>query len=234
VAAIHAANEAGAGIIWLAPRCTYWLTAPAAVDHGPSGLPVIGGQVWISGDRSTIARAGGTPFFRIAEVAPFGELVLSGVAVRGGVAPAGGRGSDLGGGILNRGRLTLITAQVLGNTARHGGGIYDEGGNAELGGTEVAGNRAVADGAGIYQHGGVLSVLRSAVDGNIAGGDGGGMAVVGGLALLRDSSAIDNVAGGRGGGVLVRNGTVRLEDSRVTDNTNDTDCFPEQEVPGCG
>jgi hypothetical protein len=38
--------------------------------------------------------------------------------------------------------------------------------NAELGGTEVAGNRAVADGAGIYQHGGVLSVLRSAVDGN--------------------------------------------------------------------
>ncbi|GDY30405.1 right-handed parallel beta-helix repeat-containing protein [Gandjariella thermophila] len=233
VAAIEAANDVGGGMIWLAPRCTYRLTAPAAVEHGPSGLPVIGGRVWISGFRSTITRPAGTPLFRIAEVAPFGDLTLSGVTVSGGVASAGPPGADLGGGILNHGHLTLISARVLGNTARQGGGIADEGGTAELDGTEVAGNNAVADGGGIHQHFGALSVLRGAVDRNVAGLDGGGIAVVGGTALLRHSSAIGNIAGGQGGGLRVDDGVVQLDDSRVTRNASASDCFPAEEIPGC-
>jgi hypothetical protein len=233
VAAIRAANEVGGGMIWLAPRCVYWLSAPAAADHGPDGLPVIGGRVWISGFRSTIARAVGSPFFRIAEIAPYASLTLSGVAVRGGVA-AGPGDSGLGGGILNLGRLSTVAAQVVGNTAGYGGGVFDGGGNADLGTTAVVGNRAVVDGGGVYQYGGVLRVSGSSVDGNVAGRDGGGLAVVGGMARLDDSTADDNAAGGQGGGVRVENSSVRLDGSRVSDNASATDCFPEPEVPGCG
>jgi len=234
VAAVEQANDDGGGTIRLAPGCEYPLSAAAATDHGPDGLPVITGRVWISGYRSTIARAAGAPFFRIIEVAPVGDLTLTGVTITRGVAPRGAPMSELGGGILNRGgELSLIGSRVVGNTAHDGGGIFHDGGRAELLGSEVTGNNAVAGGAGIYQVAGELSALRSAVDGNIAGGDGGGLNLYGGFALLRETSAVGNIAGGRGGGVRVGGGWVSLVDSRVAGNTNASNCFPRGVVAGC-
>ena len=68
VAAINAANAAGAGAISLAPGRTYTLTAAGSSGPlGANGLPVVTTRITIAGAHSTITRSSSQQF-RILEV----------------------------------------------------------------------------------------------------------------------------------------------------------------------
>jgi hypothetical protein len=80
IAAIKAANRAGAGTLELAKGCTYTLTAPDNGTDGGDGLPVLTGQITINGSTgTTIARSSafGTPEFRIIEDGEHGVVSIT-------------------------------------------------------------------------------------------------------------------------------------------------------------
>lgn len=119
-------------------------------------------------------------------VAPATGATISGVTVRDGL-------SYFGGGIDNRGNLTLTHSTVSGNSVRVDG-----------------------DGGGIFNLGGTLVISSSIVMGNTADRGGGGVFSIGELIIV-DSDFISNTAAD-GGGVLNSVGTMRMVNSRVHGN----------------
>ncbi|MET7903170.1 hypothetical protein [Streptomyces sp. NPDC005336] len=109
VAAVAAANgEPSGGTVVLATGCGYTLGSAAATGaNGPDGLPIISGDVTITGTQATIRRSASATDFRIAEVAAGGKLTVKGVTLSDGRATSGA-GTD-GGGILDLGTLRLIS-----------------------------------------------------------------------------------------------------------------------------
>src|SRR5262245_51047879 len=83
IAAINTLNSLGAGTLDLASNCTYNLTSVAATGtRGPDGLPIITGNITLSGGPSTtIQRAPGSTPFRIIEVATGGILSVQGIFI---------------------------------------------------------------------------------------------------------------------------------------------------------
>ena len=76
------------------------------------------------------------------------SLSLSNTTVRNGnviTEPAG-----KGGGIYNKGSLSLSTCQITTNHAKRGGGIYNEGGSITMYGCTISQNEATMAGGGIY------------------------------------------------------------------------------------
>ena len=112
-------------------------SADGDTDDG-NGVPRINpnnGAVTISGNNFTVSRdAGATDNFRLFAVEPMGDLTLNDVTVTGGLVSKL-NGDSLGGGLFNRGTLTLSNTTVSGNTAAgsvgapnaYGGGIYNLG-----------------------------------------------------------------------------------------------------------
>ncbi|NER20285.1 MAG: DUF4347 domain-containing protein [Symploca sp. SIO1C2] len=157
IQAINDANaNAEADTINLAGNIT--LTAVEDNTDGANGLPSITAaeKLTIDGMGFTIARDAGamTPNFRILHIALGAELELNNTTISNGVADAGGPGNN-GGGIFNRGTLTLNNSTVSGNTANfRGGGIYNSGmvanaANVTLNSSTVSGNTA-GSGGGIF------------------------------------------------------------------------------------
>lgn len=130
---------------------------------------------------------------------------------------------DTGGGILNRGQLTLTDVVVVKNRADTGGGIYSTGQLTLNGATSIRQNQAIdTDGGGITVEGGRLTVNdASAVHGNVAGRGGGGIYGVNARMTLDGSSSVhDNEAVTGGGGIyadfystLVLNGSSTVHDN---------------------
>jgi hypothetical protein len=119
----------------------------------------------------------------------------------------GGAG-EIGGAILNRGKLTLVRVLVTGNSASAvGGGITS----------------ATASGPGSIP--GELILGNSHVTFNTApSGSGGGIAVANGQVTLTNGSTVTNNSAGDAGGILVNGGSVTLEPgSRVCGNS-ETQC----------
>ena len=178
VTAVTNANSApGGGTVALATGCVYTLVSVAATgSNGPDGLPVITGNVTISGTQSTIRRDPSAPDFRIAEVAPGGHLTVGGVTVSGGRATTATVGTD-GGGILDRGTLTMSRATVTDNTASNiGGGItVAPGGKATLSSVNLTQNMA-RDGGGIHVNASATLIYGvGTISGNVADSTGGGV-----------------------------------------------------------
>ncbi len=100
----------------LAGGCTYGMTT----SHGgaANALPVITTPIEMIGP-ATVTNASllGLGMFRIAEVGPTGNLTLT-----TGVAFTRGNVLGDGGGILNRGAVTLTGSTLTGNTASGNGG----------------------------------------------------------------------------------------------------------------
>ena len=103
----------------LAPGSTYTLTAPDNDTDGPNGLPTIVGDITINGHGATIQRStdSGTPEFRIIRVDPTGILTLQRVTLRNGQA------FTFGGGVTNRGTLTIDGSTLAANSAFSGGAV---------------------------------------------------------------------------------------------------------------
>ena len=199
--AINTANANGdANTIRLAAG-TYTLTVP---DNPENGLPVITSPLTLTGrgaDNTSIERDASAPRFRILQVATTGTLTLKRLTLRG------GRTLPNGGGIFNRGTLTLIASRVTENNAdSDGGGIW----------TGLDGSR--------------LTLINSTVSGNNAGFGGGGIMVAGGTATLIDSTLSQNRAdsgaglrnGGTSGAGFGESGTVWIQTSTVSHNVGST------------
>jgi hypothetical protein len=115
-------------------------------------------------------------------------------------------GSGVGGGVLNRGSLTLFQSRVSANTA------------------ENAGGGVATDATGTSR------VIQSTIDHNFAGGTGGGI-LNSGTTSLQNTLVVRNRAGTSGGG-LQNGGVITVRRSIIRANTPDN-CAPANSVPGC-
>jgi hypothetical protein len=240
-AILDANNEAahpGPDTITFAPALagaaiTLTTADPSAADS-PSAFAISSAITIDGGDAGvTVARsaAGGTPAFRLFNVAAAGALTLQHLTLRGGLEQQGYT-PGLGGAIFNRGgSLTVSASTLVGNTATFGGGIAATGGSVTVvSNSTLAGNQ----GGGIdASDGSVTVVSNSTLVGNTAI-SGGGISVSGGSVTVSNSTP----AGKQGGGISVyaipppvRNSTVTLRNTLVARNTL-TDGVTPSDVSG--
>jgi hypothetical protein len=238
VAAVNLANSTvAADTLVLAGGCTYALTSA----HGglTNGLPVISTPIEMIGP-AVITRS--SPLlFRIAEVSPTGSLTLT-----TSVIVTNGNAVGDGGGILNRGAVTLTSSGLAGNRATgNGGGLA----NADTpSGTapaatftrsNVTGNTALLRGGGIYN--GLRGTLTTTgVSGsplfilNNTGSEGGGVAAVNSTATTMTQTAVtSNRAVLTAGGVYRQGGTMTTTNSPITANTPNNCVGSTPAVPNC-
>lgn len=200
---IITANAAGAPTtITLLPGCVYTLTQPAGASaDGPTGLPVITGDVTINGNTSTIRRAPDALPFRILETAPNAKLVLNDVRVVGGRTHDG---TSWSGGIYNAGTLELHRVVVSDNRTGDGHNNTTEHANGGDGG----------QGGGIYSSG-TLTVNRSEIVRNTTGKGGNG-------GPPSQWYTYGGGVGGDGGGVHLYDGKATFTDSLISHNRTGT------------
>ncbi|MEW2285221.1 hypothetical protein [Streptomyces sp. NPDC047841] len=142
-----------------------------------------------------------TARFSILSVGPSGNLMLMDATITNGDAP------DFGGGIANRGQLTVTNSAIRNNHGNFSGGIgAGFGTTTHIVGTSIMGNSANVNGGGV------------ANDGNMT---------------ISNSRVIDNTAGASGGGVLNAGGSVVLTSSRVRGNQPTNCAGSDIPIPNC-
>lgn len=198
------------------PSGTYTLTLGSEL--------IINSDVSVVGDgaASTIIQAAasaGTAGFRVLFITS-GAVYISGVTIRHG--NISGTHND-GGGIDNRGTLTLEDCVVSNNTGMGGGGIYNPG-TLFLNRCTVSNNTAVGDiGGGIFVAHfdglrGTMEVADSTISGNTAGARGGGFITGEDPNTITNTTISGNSAGIEGGGIY--NGShLTIVNSTITGNT---------------
>lgn len=112
-------------------------------------------------------------------------------------------------GIYNTGTL-VVYGKVMGNTARWGGGVYNDGGTVTIHGV-VSGNISMpSQGGGILHDDGMLTINGS-ISGNTAATQGDGIYFRVGTIIFKSENLIqDNTANGgpgMGGGIYNNGGT---------------------------
>ncbi|MGX7825389.1 hypothetical protein ACTG9Q_09870 [Actinokineospora sp. 24-640] len=238
VTAVNLANSTPtADTLVLAGGCTYRLSAP----HGglTTGLPVITTPIEMIGPatitRSSLLR------FRIAEVSSTGSLTLT-----TSVALTNGSVVGSGGGILNRGAVTLTNSSLSRNAATlDGGGLANadtDSGTAPAATftrSPVRNNSAVLRGGGIYN--GTRGTLTTtgvsggpmAISGN-TGAEGAGVAAVNSTATTMTQTAVTtNKALLTAGGVFRIGGTMTTTNSPISANTPNNCVGSVPAVPNC-
>jgi predicted outer membrane repeat protein len=179
------------------------------------GELLINSNVTISGPgaaQMTIDRNGSS---RVIEVSAGVVATVSGVKLTG-----GNNYSQIGGGVLNHGNLTLDHVIVSNNSASQGGGIAQDttGASLHLVGTAVSSNSAMYSGGGIYVTAGDLYLQSSTLNNNsaITLSQGGG--------ILFASSGVDQITNSTistnsGEGLRTSGGTTTLLNSTIASNT---------------
>lgn len=162
---------------------------------------------------------------RVLEITDGVVVRLQDLVVRRGYASSEVEETADGGGILNRGKLTLADVAVLANTAERGGGIFSSGELTLNGATSIARNATVdTDGGGIALDGGTLIVNgATTIHDNYAARGGGGIYGVDAAITLNASSVVrDNHAATGGGGIygdfetpVVLNGSTTVHHNRA-------------------
>lgn len=244
VNAVNLANSTPtADTLMLAGGCTYGMTT----GHGgaANALPVITTPIEMIGP-ATVTNASllGLGLFRIAEVGPTGSLTLT-----TGVAFTRGNVLGDGGGILNRGAVTLTGSTLSGNTASgNGGGLANAdtpSGTAPAAtftNSPVSGNTTLlGNGGGVYNGlRGTLTVTGVSgsplfITGNRAG-RGGGISAVNSTATTLTQTAVTNnhaLLLGTAGGVYRQGGTMTTTNSPITANTPNNCVGSVPAVPNC-
>ncbi|MGW7002741.1 hypothetical protein ACWGCW_07915 [Streptomyces sp. NPDC054933] len=144
----------------------------------------------------------------------------------------------IGGGIDNLGMVSLTNSVVKDNTANVGGGVDNVLGTVSLTNSAVKDNTAVNGGGFNNGLSGRLTLDRSTVHHNRVTGRGGGIFndANGSVTLMRSSvheNSASGIPGSAGGGIFnAQDGPVTLEESRVIDNRPDN-CAPRGSVLGC-
>jgi hypothetical protein len=245
VAAVNLANSTPTSdTLVLAGGCTYRMTT----SHGgaANALPVITTPIEMIGP-ATVTNASllGLGLFRIAEVSPTGSLTLT-----TGVAFTRGNVLGNGGGILNRGAVTLTGSTLSGNTASgNGGGLANAdtpSGTAPAAtftNSPLSGNTTLLGNGGAIYNGvrGTLTVTGVSgsplfITGNKAG-RGGGISSVNSTATTLTQTAVTNnqalLALGNSGGVYRQGGTMTTTSSPISANTANNCVSSVPAVPNC-
>ena len=154
-----------------------------------SRLTLTNGQTPTSGNDDD--RNGGG--IRVAEDA---ELVLATATL------SGNRADLFGGGIFNRGTVTLTETTLSGNSAALGGGGIYNAGDATLTEATLSGNSAAVLGGGIFNYFGTLTLTESTLSGNRADERGGGIETTFGTVTLANTIVLGNDAGNAGAEIV--------------------------------
>jgi hypothetical protein len=160
------------------------------------------------------SRATNTPGFPVFDVEA-GTVTLAGITIQNGSAFSGTNIHDnLGGGILNRGNLTVRNCVITGNSAP----TTDWGTNA------VGFRYSLGFGAGIFSDRGQLTVLNSTISDNQATAAGGGICTFETDPFLAQGCTVNNnFAAVQGGGVNFQGHVGTLQNCTVADNTTTAD-----------
>ena len=158
-----------------------------------------------------------------------GNLAISGGTISGNKAE-GSNGS--GGGIYFNSSSSTLTisdkAEINGNSATNGGGIYIASGTLNMtGGTigtltisdkaEINGNSAKY-GAGVYVNSGTMTMTGGTISGNTATNSGGGIHSIGNL-TISGGTISGNKATSDGGGGIFSCSTLTISGGTISDNT---------------
>jgi predicted outer membrane repeat protein len=139
---------------------------------------------------------------------------INGLTITGGNPGAG----QSGGGILNRGTLTLASVTLSGNeSSGNGGGAVHSEGTLTLTNTIVNGNTSLAAGGGIAATG-TLEVSGSTISNNTSANSGAGITFADGTLTITGSTISANTTTSAGGGVFFGDGTLIVTDSTISDN----------------
>jgi hypothetical protein len=246
IGSIRSANERGGPDTIILEAGNYTLTViDNTEDRGREGegnfLPSITSRLTIEGAGPTetiiesVIGSIGFGFGRILHIAPTGDLALHGVTIQGGFAEDGGgifnRGTltitqsvirdnivffGFGGGILNLGTLRILDSRITGNGAAGFTGGIESRGSLEIWRSTIDHNSAESSG-GIAASG-TTRIEDSTISENLAfEGNGGGLGVGGTMTITNTTIAKNSAFRGSGGGLII-SGTVRLTNSTVADN----------------
>ena len=244
--AITAANALPGPDTIVLPAGTYTLTIPSTdfEDNNANGDLDVTDPLTIIGDgaATTIVQACApvapattcTGINRVFDIDPGAkgiEVLVRGITIRNGTMAAYADVS--GGGLRNRGKLTIVDSVIRDNgsgsagSAGTGGGISN-GGTLTLINTIVTNNRTNTSGGGIVNgDGATLMLIDSTISFNTSFGQGGG--IFSGffdvskpsstkVIISRSTIRNNNGGGGSGGGIYKNRGTLTLADSTVSDN----------------
>jgi hypothetical protein len=217
--AVNQANANGQANTITLEAGTYPLTEVNNTTDGPNGLPSVIGVLTLQGagpDTTIIEREANAPPFRLVHVAVTGTLTLDGLTLRAG-SGASVTGID-GGGLFNRGTLSLSRTIVADIRAIGTGGLLNRGGTVTMATTKVINNLAGFESGGVLNVSGTLLITDTTFAGNASQGSGG-LTNQGGTVILTNSTFMDN-GGDAGGGLSNRNGTVVLTNSTIAHNAS--------------
>ena len=223
IEAVEAGTSNGCGT-FESPTTTIHLPANT-ITLGPQ-LVVNQGNMAIVGDESnpagTVIKGGSD---RVMEVKASATVELAGLEITGGHTPNGGTAPGLytenvvgkGGGILNKGSLTLEHAVVTENRTGNG----DLGLNGSLEGAGGSGGRGGSGGGIFNELGASLTIRQSTISKNLTGDGGkGGEGGAGVNAIGHFPNGGDGGAGGASGdgGGIYSAGTLTIEGSTISGN----------------
>lgn len=215
--AIERANSDGTDtIIELAAGAAYTLTTANAIDatYGAAGLPLITSPVTIFGAGATIERssAGGTPEFRLLEVASGGSLALHDVTLRNGKLTG-----QPGGALLNLGSASVYGSTLTDNSAANGGALASTGSLVVINST-LFHNNASSSGGSIWSSGSLV-LTGVTMAGNTAPNTS---LVITGTSMVRNTLMVKGASGANCSGTLGTGSTSNMAD--------DSSCGPRTAV----
>ena len=217
----NTATSDGGGIYFdyssgtLAIRGTAEIDGNSATNGG--GVYVYSGTLNMTGgtiSKNTATNYGGGIFSS-------GNLAISGGTISGNKAE-GSTGS--GGGIYfnySSGTLAISdTAEIDGNSATVGGGIYIASGTATMTGGTISNNTATTIGGGIYiASSGTATMTSGTISKNTATNAGGGIYIASsGTATMTDGTISNNTASTNGGGIY-SSGNLAISGGTISKNT---------------
>ncbi|MFE3661287.1 hypothetical protein [Streptomyces sp. NPDC059165] len=242
ISAITQANSDGGGMLTLAEKCTYTLTA----NQDGNGLPEVIQPITIDGNGATIARAANADQFRLFEVGVGGDLKLRHLTLSRGKAAvnqdggainvnAAGRldldcvtlhnntvddtGSDDAGAIYNEGITTVRNSTLSGNSGYYGGAIYNYYGKLEVETSKFTNNKAYYGGGGIMNEYGTTTVRKSLFSYNYGDDYGGAVYQYQGLTDIEKSAFKYNNSARYGGAIYQENDALHVRKSTFAYNT---------------
>ncbi len=184
-----------------------------------SGELVIAKNLTILGPGATNLAISGNTNSRVFSINSGVTCTLAGLTITNGNG-VGAFLSGSGGGILNRGTLTVSNSTLTGNSASlDGGGIFNDfTGTVMVQNSTLSGNSASFFGGGIFINGGTLTLQNSTLSGNSARLDGGGIFNIAGTVTVQNSTLSGNRGGTGGGGGLYAGSIERLTNCIVAGN----------------
>ncbi len=207
-AAIACVNDAGPGSHAITLAANINLTAPTTPFDNTEATEIL-----LDGDGFVLnGNLSGT----VVTIEPETTVRLLDIIIAGGRG-SGGPTNDWGGGVFNRGHLTIESSTLTNNTAARGGGV------ANVGAEPSGGTRAALSGSTAA----TLTIIRSTLSGNTATTDGGGILNTssgeGGATLAVVNSTLSGNLAMAGGGLFNEStggsATANLNYTTVAGNT---------------